>query len=174
MTVPSLNVEPRDEHAVATRTSDQVSNPSYPKRVHLLERAELDGALRSCEQRLTAARQELPGSASSANRADLERLLHQMQGACDQVAEAVRRLPLEAGGLYHEDKERFENAMAAFDRTLAPGKRRGPERFDRAFTSGRWVARRGPRPHGGGSRRDATPCLFAISAARIHVSGPRP
>ena len=35
------------------------------------------------------------------------RLYHQMQGARDQVAEAVRRLPLEVGGLYHEDHERF-------------------------------------------------------------------
>ena len=119
MTVPSLNAETHNEHAVPARTTDSVSNPSYPKRVHLLERAELDGALRSCEQRLSLARQQLPEVASSANRAVLERLLHQMQGACDQVAEAVRRLPLEVGGLYHEDKERFENAMAAFDRTLA-------------------------------------------------------
>ncbi len=43
-------------------------------------------------------------------------MFHQLQGARDQVAEGVRRLPLEAGELYHEDKERFEQAVAAFDR----------------------------------------------------------
>jgi len=41
-----------------------------------------------------------------------------MLGARDQVAESVRRIPLETGGLYHEDKERFEQALAAFDRVL--------------------------------------------------------
>jgi hypothetical protein len=39
-------------------------------------------------------------------------------GARDQVAESVRRIPLETGDLYHEDKERFEQALAAFDRVL--------------------------------------------------------
>ena len=39
-----------------------------------------------------------------------------MLGARDQVAETVRRLPLETGALYDEDKERYEDALAAFDR----------------------------------------------------------
>jgi hypothetical protein len=39
-----------------------------------------------------------------------------MLGACDQIAEAGRRLPLETGVLYEEDKERFAEAIQAFDR----------------------------------------------------------
>jgi hypothetical protein len=44
------------------------------------------------------------------------RTFHQLQGARDQIAEGVRRLPLEAGELYHEDKERYHQALAAFNR----------------------------------------------------------
>jgi hypothetical protein len=49
-------------------------------------------------------------------RADFEPIDHPMRGARDQVAEALRRLPLEAGTLYAEDKERFEQAVQDFDR----------------------------------------------------------
>jgi len=44
------------------------------------------------------------------------RLYLQMLGARDQLAESARRMPLETGDLYHEDKERFEQARAALDR----------------------------------------------------------
>jgi hypothetical protein len=49
-------------------------------------------------------------------RAAYQRLFHQMQGACDQMAEAVRRLPLETGALYEEDHERFQAAVEALGR----------------------------------------------------------
>ncbi|HZW31379.1 MAG TPA: hypothetical protein VFF52_11765 [Isosphaeraceae bacterium] len=49
-------------------------------------------------------------------RAGIERIYHQLLGARDQVAEAVRRLPLETGSLYEEDKERFEEGVQAFER----------------------------------------------------------
>jgi hypothetical protein len=55
--------------------------------------------------------------ASHAQKPLFGRLYSQMQGARDQVAEAVRRLPMEVGGLYHEDHERLEQAKAAIERT---------------------------------------------------------
>ena len=42
-----------------------------------------------------------------------------MQGALDQIADAVHRLPGEVGDLYEEDKHRLEEAKAALDRMLA-------------------------------------------------------
>jgi hypothetical protein len=39
-----------------------------------------------------------------------------MLGARDQIAEGVRRLPLETGALYDEDHERYKEAVAAFER----------------------------------------------------------
>ena len=47
---------------------------------------------------------------------ELVRLYLQMLGARDQLAEAARRMPLETGDLYDEDKERFEQAVAALER----------------------------------------------------------
>jgi hypothetical protein len=85
-------------------------------RDHFHESAELQKALASCEERLRAARQKLSSLGSHPNRAIFTRLYHQMLGARDQIAESTRRLPLEAGVLYHEDKERFKQAMAACDR----------------------------------------------------------
>jgi hypothetical protein len=55
------------------------------------------------------------------------RLYHQMLGACDQLAEGLRRLPLETGALYDEDCERLKSAEAALGRlfeqwkTIEPG-----------------------------------------------------
>lgn len=92
-------------------------NPSYPARVHFSERSQLEEALRSCDQRLESARQKLNVLANHPEKARFVRLYHQMQGARDQVAAAVKRLPLEVGGLYHEDHELFQNAMEAIERT---------------------------------------------------------
>ena len=39
-----------------------------------------------------------------------------MLGARDQIAEAVRRLPMEVGGLYEEDRHRLDEAVAALER----------------------------------------------------------
>jgi hypothetical protein len=100
-----------------TTEPDPYRNPSYPPRSHYSERSHLDEALRNCDQRLESARQKLNSLANHADKARLLLLFHQLQGACDQVAEAVRRLPLETGGLYHEDHERFHNAMDASERT---------------------------------------------------------
>jgi len=91
-------------------------SPSYPPRTHLLERGALEERLRSCDERILAAEQKLSTLGSDHRRADFERIYHQMVGARDQVAEAVRRLPMETGALYDEDKERYEQALQAFDR----------------------------------------------------------
>jgi hypothetical protein len=92
-------------------------NPSYPERDHFAEREQLAAVLRSCEERLGAALRKLEATEHDARRAELALIFHQMQGARDQIAEAVRRIPLEAGGLYREDKERFGQGVAAFERT---------------------------------------------------------
>jgi hypothetical protein len=91
-------------------------SPTYPQRVHFAERAELEQRLRSIEERIQAVRRKLDLLGNQPERATLERLYFQMLGARDQVAEEVRRLPLETGVLYDEDKERYEEALAAFER----------------------------------------------------------
>jgi hypothetical protein len=91
-------------------------SPTYPQRVHFAERAELEQKLRSIEERIQAVRRKLDLLGNQPERAALERLYFQMLGARDQVAEEVRRLPLETGALYDEDKERYEEAVAAFER----------------------------------------------------------
>jgi hypothetical protein len=93
-------------------------NPSYPQRVHIHERAHWQGVLKSCEERIAAARKKLDVLGNSPQRPAFERLYAQMLGARDQVADAARRLPGETGSLYHEDRERLEQAVAALGRVL--------------------------------------------------------
>jgi hypothetical protein len=95
--------------------ADPYRSPTYPQRVYLHERGQFEEALRSCDQRLSAALQKLNVLANHAEKPRFVRLYQQMQGARDQVDEAVRRLPLEVGGLYQEDHERFQNAMEAME-----------------------------------------------------------
>jgi hypothetical protein len=101
------------EGAVAV---DPFHNPSYPKRTHFHERDKLEESLRLAETRLNAARQKLDALSNHAQHAHFVKLWHQMQGARDQIAETVRRLPLEAGDLYEDDKERYTQAVSALDR----------------------------------------------------------
>ena len=97
---------------------DPLKNPSYPQRVHIHERAHWQEILRRCEQRIATARQELNGLGDGPNRAAFERLYAQMLGARDQVADAARRLPVETGDLYAEDRQRVHEAVAALERSL--------------------------------------------------------
>jgi hypothetical protein len=69
-----------------------------------------------CDERIAAARAKLNAMGQSPNRAAFERLFAQMLGACDQVAEAARRMPTETGALYKEDRHRLEEAVAALER----------------------------------------------------------
>ena len=99
--------------------ADPLNNPSYPKRVHLGEKAHWESVLKACEEKLTTARQKLKVlGANAPERPAFEKLYAQMLGARDQVAEAARRLPGETGGLYEEDHHRLEEAVAALDRLV--------------------------------------------------------
>ncbi len=96
---------------------DPKKNPSYPQRVHLAEKPEWEGKLKAIETRLAIPRQKLGVlSNSDPKRPAFERIYAQMLGCRDQVADAVKRLPLETGGLYEEDKHRVEEAIKALDR----------------------------------------------------------
>ncbi len=96
--------------------ADPKKNPSYPQRVHLLEKPHWLGVLQSVETRLATPRQKLSVLGNDPKRPAFEKLYAQMLGARDQVADAVKRLPLETGGLYEEDHHRVEEAVAALDR----------------------------------------------------------
>ena len=78
--------------------ADPKKNPSYPQRVHLSEKPHWQGVLQSIEARLAAPRQKLSVLGNDPKRALFEKLYAQMLGARDQVADAVRRLPMETGG----------------------------------------------------------------------------
>ncbi len=100
-----------------SRTVDPFHNPSYPARTHFHERQELEESLRAADERASAARRKLSALANQPQQTALVRLYHQMMGARDQIADSVRRIPLEAAGLYAEDKERYVQAVAALERT---------------------------------------------------------
>ena len=96
-----------------------LKTPSYPQRVHIHERAQWQGVLKSCDDRISVALKKLNVLGPAApNRAAFERLYAQMLGARDQVYDAARRLPGETGDLYEEDHHRLHEAVAALDRVL--------------------------------------------------------
>jgi hypothetical protein len=115
---PSLNSQESTEPSPPARTSAPWKNPSYPARTHWDERAALEQKLQLWDQKIGAAAQKLAVLGNAASRASHERIYHQMLGARDQLAEAVRRLPRETGALYHEDKERLAAAEAALQRLV--------------------------------------------------------
>ncbi len=93
-------------------------NPSYPQRAHLGEKKELEETLLSWDQKIDELARKFSSLGTDSRREDYERLYHQMLGARDQMAETVRRLPLETGDLYDEDHERFESARSALERLV--------------------------------------------------------
>jgi hypothetical protein len=111
--VPS---DSKETAASSLAASNLLRNPSYPQRTHFGERTQLEETLRSWEQKISGVTGKLTALGNHPGRATYERLFHQMQGARDQMAEAVRRMPLETGDLYEEDRERFEAAVAALGR----------------------------------------------------------
>jgi hypothetical protein len=113
---PALSDKPSADPATPARSSSPWKNPSYPARTHWHERPALEEKLKSWQKKIEAVAQKLAVLGASPGRASYERLYHQMLGARDQLSEAVRRLPREAGALYHEDHERLENAEAALSR----------------------------------------------------------
>lgn len=104
---------------VPARTADPHTSPSYPRRVHVGERAHWQEVLRACEAKVARPRLELAMMPEGPRRDAAARLVAQMLGARDQVADAARRLPMEVGDLYEEDHHRLEEAVAALDRVLA-------------------------------------------------------
>jgi hypothetical protein len=112
------NAEIANQAPGVSPTANPYKSPTYPQRSHFHERGALEERLRSYEERIQAVRQDLDGLGSHPRRADYERIYHQMLGARDQIAEAIRRLPLETGALYDEDKERYEQAAAALERAF--------------------------------------------------------
>ncbi|WP_435017529.1 hypothetical protein TA3x_005143 [Tundrisphaera sp. TA3] len=98
------------------RPADPKKNPSYPPRVHLHEKPKWLAELKEVENRIGYARQMLASLKNDPKRPSFERIYAQMQGARDQVADAVRRLPQETGDLYHEDHHRVADAQAALKR----------------------------------------------------------
>lgn len=104
---------------VVPRPVDPKKNPAYPQRVHLQERPHWQGVLRSWEERIAVVRQKIQVLGTNADRARYDRLYFQMVGARDQIADAARRLPMETGDLYEEDKHRLEEAVAALERLFA-------------------------------------------------------
>jgi len=99
--------------------ADARRSPSYPQRVHIRERAQWQATLAKCEETLAAARQKFADLGPGADREQSSLLLAQLAGARDQIADAVRRLPMEVGGLYEEDKHRVAEAEKAVERILA-------------------------------------------------------
>jgi hypothetical protein len=85
-------------------------------RVHFGEKAALDASLRACDEKIRTVEQKLTALANDPRRAEFERAYYRLLGARDQVAETVRRLPLETGELFDLDKERYEQAVRSFDR----------------------------------------------------------
>jgi hypothetical protein len=94
-------------------------SPTYPQRVHLKERPMWQALLKSWEDRIAAASEQLAGLLRGPERDRYERLYAQMLGARDQLADAVRRLPMEVGALYEEDRLRAEEAVSALERLFA-------------------------------------------------------
>ncbi len=94
----------------------EIENPTYPQRTHYAERPQLEETLRSWEQKINGLAGKLSALGNHPGRAAYERFYHQMQGARDQLAEAVGRMPLETGALYEEDHERYKAAVAALGR----------------------------------------------------------
>jgi hypothetical protein len=117
VTSPSSEIEKRTGAVATPGGKEPFRNPSYPVRDHFSERAKLEDALRIATERVEAARGKLEAGGGAARTAEAVRLYHQLLGAHDQIAECARRMPLETGGLYVEDQERFTQATAALDRT---------------------------------------------------------
>ncbi len=115
----SSAISPRESSepgAASPPASNPFRNPSYPQRTHYGERPQLEETLRTWEQKISGVTGKLNTLGNHPGRATYERLYHQMLGARDQMAEAVRRMPLETGALYEEDHERYKAAVAALGR----------------------------------------------------------
>ncbi len=117
MSTTTAITEASEPESTSARPKLPFKSPTYPPRVHFAERTEMEQRLSSIDERIQVARRKLETLGERSERARLDRLYFQMLGARDQVVESIRRLPLETGALYDEDRERYEQALAAFERT---------------------------------------------------------
>ncbi len=101
------------ESITETAPVDPLRNPSYPQRVHIREKGQWQAVLSEWDGKIEAARARLGSDASAI------REFARMSGARDQIADSVRRLPMEVGEMYAEDKHRLEEAVAALERMLS-------------------------------------------------------
>ena len=106
-------VLPVSEPIVAPTNVDPLRNPSYPQRVHIRERAQWATILSDWDAKIATARARGGTGAESAKRSA------QMSGARDQIADAAKRLPMEVGEMYAEDRHKLEEAVAALERLIA-------------------------------------------------------
>jgi hypothetical protein len=112
----SSALTPADPNQSVSSTPVPVStdrNPSYPQRTHYAEKKALEEKLRSWQEKVAEMGKKLTSLGNHPIRATYVRLYFQMLGALDQMAEAVSRMPLEAGVLYDEDREKLRIAEAA-------------------------------------------------------------
>jgi hypothetical protein len=91
---------------------DPRRSPTYPQRVHIREKPHWQKLLADARARLEKASAERPAKTSP----QADRLLIQMTGSVDQIADSVARLPMETGELYAEDRHRLEQAVATLKR----------------------------------------------------------
>ena len=98
---------------------DPARNPTYPQRTHFGEKQALETELHAWNDKIRLVAQQLMSKDGQSRSEDLKRLYHQMMGAQDQMTEAVRRIPLETGALYHEDLERLRG-RASCAGTIVP------------------------------------------------------
>lgn len=112
---------PGAEHVTVSepKATDPRKSPTYPQRVHIRERAQWQAVFTQWSERIATARGELESRPSGPARSKLDLLFAQMLGARDQIADSVRRLPMEVGDMYHEDRHRLEEAVAALERLFA-------------------------------------------------------
>ncbi len=103
---------------VPATPTDPGRSPTYPQRVHIRERAQWEALLAGWDDKIRIHRQKFATLGGHAGREKYALLLAQMDGARDQIAAAVRRLPMEVGGLYDEDKHLVEEAEKALGRVF--------------------------------------------------------
>ena len=97
---------------------DPRRNPSYPKRIHSAEGPKWRGLLEEWKKIVARTATRVGTLGNHPKRDEFLYVYAQMQGAIDQIADAVRRLPGEVGELYAEDKHRVDQAVAALERLL--------------------------------------------------------
>ena len=94
-------------------------NPSYPQRIHAYEKPHWDRVLADAQAQLDSAERKLETLRNDSRFPEYRKIVCQLAGARDQIAEMARRLPNEVGHGYEEDRHRLDQAVAALNRLAA-------------------------------------------------------